>query len=1072
MKNLISKLKSKCKNRGSGLVLVVVAVAFIGILAGSLLTAVGYAYRLKLYDYNAKDNFYYLEQAMDEVYAGVGTQTLTYMQEAYTEVVNNMVKYSAETKSYVTKDAAELNKNFATIFLARVADSDLFSTDVPAGSSMRSLDIFLNSYITNSDVKLIPNKATVVKFVMDGDTEIVAPPSAGTLEYSSIIIKGVTLTRTANYNRSKANGDFTQTISADIVISQPDFVMDFNSVNLDYSNLFDYTMIADNGIEFTQNQQEISVSGNIYAAADFYNKSYNNYDGNANPSVVTSGFSYTPGAAGAVSATYSWGKAYNASGEAVAPTATSYISAASLPSISKSGSTVYNNFNNGPVSYKAATSLRNSRLMLESIVQAYDGVAETSMYSGMYIKGSKVNIQAAEVIVPGTISVMDAGNLSLYGKSGMNVGEADIWADNVVLGGNGTTAAAPNVLIRGNMHVRDDLELNANYSNFQLVGRYYGFGNSTKSDARVYVPTVNSSAYFYSVDGTTTNLAARGHYNSSAIVINGQQSKLNLSETNALFLAGRTYIELSKEYGNAARKRAVADPETEETQVIDDTDEEGNTITEKTYVFNANTDDVRTGESVSLKTNQLAYAPINITATSTSNIEEITESDSDHVYYLISLPSEVQTSVPFQEILGGGTKMEKVPCLKYSTTDGTEYYIDFATAYRLYYTNQNKTTINFNFQYKNSETATLALVTSGDITINSADDLSKQYIIWYNNELGNYASTARNMLKNIGAAYDGFSFDEGVIQLSNNSSNIYSSGALTIKDNTSFTITAQDNLQSSLTGTDMITGQTSEYDKMLSKSATMNTSEANVALTADDFETRYAFAKWALQNYNDALASDAAELEYIKTILSTNVYGESYITPINRYLNMNQITSTTNIHPTLSGVSSGSTLSLPSGYSVWISNNDVTVSTDREDGVVQGIIVTKGNVFFDKTVSKFEGLIVSGDKIFVDNFKIKTDSRDEDNAQIITSISASPEVVRSILTECMGLTSDTNYGTMAKKVLNVFKAYENFAHIENEIKTIDVSYKTIDTIQYSDVVRYNNWMKNVTTAVGDEEETP
>ena len=64
MKNIFSKIKKKLHNSGSGLILVIVALAFVGILAGALLTAVAYVYRLKLYDYNAKSNFYYLEQAM------------------------------------------------------------------------------------------------------------------------------------------------------------------------------------------------------------------------------------------------------------------------------------------------------------------------------------------------------------------------------------------------------------------------------------------------------------------------------------------------------------------------------------------------------------------------------------------------------------------------------------------------------------------------------------------------------------------------------------------------------------------------------------------------------------------------------------------------------------------------------------------------------------------------------------------------------------------------------------------------------------------------------------------------
>lgn len=113
MKKLISKLKKIKDNAGSGLILVIVALGFIGILTGALLTAVGYVYRLKLYDYNARDNFYYVEQAMNEIYAGIGNKTVGCMQSAYNYTVDNMTYYDINAGSngaYVTKTNDEANK--------------------------------------------------------------------------------------------------------------------------------------------------------------------------------------------------------------------------------------------------------------------------------------------------------------------------------------------------------------------------------------------------------------------------------------------------------------------------------------------------------------------------------------------------------------------------------------------------------------------------------------------------------------------------------------------------------------------------------------------------------------------------------------------------------------------------------------------------------------------------------------------------------------------------------------------------------------------------------------------------
>ena len=152
MKNIRSKIRSLRKNRGSGLVLVMIAVAFIGILVGSLLTAAGYAYRLKLYDYNAKDNFYYLENAMEQVYAGVGNDSLTCMQDSYNTVINEMVEYDMTTKSYVAMNYESVKEKFLDLFLQNVGVYLPYVTDT--ATDHKALDNYLRSFISDSDVKV------------------------------------------------------------------------------------------------------------------------------------------------------------------------------------------------------------------------------------------------------------------------------------------------------------------------------------------------------------------------------------------------------------------------------------------------------------------------------------------------------------------------------------------------------------------------------------------------------------------------------------------------------------------------------------------------------------------------------------------------------------------------------------------------------------------------------------------------------------------------------------------------------------------------------------------------------
>lgn len=123
-------------------------------------------------------------------------------------------------------------------------------------------------------------------------------------------------------------------------------------------------------------------------------------------------------------------------------------------------------------------------------------------------------------------------------------GNSSIWAENLMT--TGKSAATLNV--NGNMYVADDLALNAKESKVTLQGNYYGYNFQKNYGAG---DTVATDADF-----------------SSAIMINGKSSSLNIQNLKYLLLAGRTYIS------------------------------RGN---------NSSNTDIQMGESIAARTNQLAY---------------------------------------------------------------------------------------------------------------------------------------------------------------------------------------------------------------------------------------------------------------------------------------------------------------------------------------------------------------------------------------------------------------------------------------------------------------------------------
>ena len=984
--------------------MVVVSMAFIGIIVGALLTAAGYAYRLRMQDVNARDNFYYVEQAMNEIYAGVGSESLKNMQDAYVYTVENMVYYDLATQTYMKKTDEEAEKMFSDKFMENVSTNPYFSDANIVAS--------LEKYISDPNVTLEPSRLKVERKVdANGKIEL-------------ITVKNVTLQRKVKYK--KAIGDYTQTISTDIEIGNPDFKVLFNSTSGSSTNIFDFSLIADMGVE-VDSTMPVTIAGNIYAAADYYNKDYNKSTytnmgaGVTTPKDEDQVFekTYSDGVEN-VDIKYQHGSVTSRKYDGENAVSNTYYNMQS---------TIMNTTNVADV---------NNR-------QYFDGVNKRSMYSGFFVDGTNVSILADIVIVPGSISVMDNGFLSIYGKNGMAIDEAEVWTDNFILGGysskvptnkkdendemiynyNGSKAD-----IRANMYVRDDTEINSVGSSFKLRGKYFGYGDSTSKDKRTFVPTVdleNFQREFLQYNGHSqvmengkpvTKTENRGHYNSSAIIVNGEKSTLDFTDVTSIYLAGRSYIELSKKVDVADEDEKVTDSDknvltnvqtVEFNPVNKTTDSSGNTET----VFIR---DYKTGESLSFKSNQVAYIPIQYTGIPTPAIAQDRTVYDLNIYddwgdraYDADLHPALRGSALFEKYFPEArfldSKKEKyaIPCIMQEVSGKKYYYYDFDRAYRYIASGSEG--------YYASGRNPVAVSTLGaDYCDNfvkefpSAEAYAASFIADYVKELNNPDSVIKDYLTDI-IDYEGF--DAGNILLPKSDSTMYSSGAITTKEGTDFNIAVKDSADLST----------------LFSSASYNVSGSSPTATeySDGLEKEYNYVKWNLGHMD----ATSLEKKYIDDLVSdpSGQFSEASITPINKFLNFDKINSVRN-------------LTLSSGYYAVASNETVVVN---KTGVVKGIILTKGDVVFGKDVTGFEGLIVSGGKIYISN-KLQT-------------INASAEICRAILRECQ-LSGDDD----CKEFLKLFKGYEGSEIIE---KADDGEAKTIDTIDYSDVVRFNNWMKNV-----------
>lgn len=182
------------------------------------------------------------------------------------------------------------------------------------------------------------------------------------------------------------------------------------------------------------------------------------------------------------------------------------------------------------------------------------------------IADDQINVNASNVTVDGSVyagvgGIVASGNgtgelkgrmiltrgdivADMGSKLTVGNGNSSIWAENLMTTGK----SAATLDVNGNMYVADDLALNAKESKVTLQGNYYGYNFQKNYGAG---DTVATDADF-----------------SSAIMINGKSSSLNIQNLKYLLLAGRTYIS------------------------------RGN---------NSSNTDIQMGESIAARTNQLAY---------------------------------------------------------------------------------------------------------------------------------------------------------------------------------------------------------------------------------------------------------------------------------------------------------------------------------------------------------------------------------------------------------------------------------------------------------------------------------
>lgn len=371
---MIERLKRKLRHNddhGSSFVLVIVATTFMCILASAILMGAMMTYKLKFYKLNSLNNFYEVETALDEMYAGVGAATNEHLYSAYTTTAELVVVYDTKAQAYTTLDNKSANELFKKLFMTGfVADTNY--------KSLKNVTDTLQSFISNeydavdnpdgvrldtSNMKLIytdvNNKTTTQYYKDNGGIKTEKQSGYENDKVQSVTFKNVCVKRSVDLQGSTA-GTYEQSITTDIVLTEPEYNVSFDTSSVSNNTLYEYAILADMGVEVGEDNDnrttDAQVKGNIYAASDYYNKDYNDV---------------------------------------------------------------------------AETKVTNK---YESKPTTMWGTKESSAYSGIFVNGknSTLTLNSDVVVCSGSLAAYNGAEINLSGRTQTL---SELWADNIVIGG-------------------------------------------------------------------------------------------------------------------------------------------------------------------------------------------------------------------------------------------------------------------------------------------------------------------------------------------------------------------------------------------------------------------------------------------------------------------------------------------------------------------------------------------------------------------------------------------------------------------------------------------------------------
>lgn len=246
--------KNKRDDRGSAIVIVIIAMALIGILASTILWASYLNYRIKTNDLKVKNSFYSAETVVEQIVAGIKKDVVSAsVNEAYQEILSNWDALGNDDnrQSY-----------FITAYIEAVEDKlGIYSSGSVYYYDKDILKGFVDANLWEGAAGNVPSRdGYIVKQIWD-EADPVFKAANEVNGYGSMSVKNLCV---EFYN----SDGLLSIINTDIAIDVPK--LNFTQAGT-IDRLYPYVLVGDTGI-VTEDNKTIDITGSIYGGenGDYY----------------------------------------------------------------------------------------------------------------------------------------------------------------------------------------------------------------------------------------------------------------------------------------------------------------------------------------------------------------------------------------------------------------------------------------------------------------------------------------------------------------------------------------------------------------------------------------------------------------------------------------------------------------------------------------------------------------------------------------------------------------------------------------------------------------------------------